>query len=74
MSSPRPERFHQLHGLPHPRHRRLTLCCPQTEVVNGAYYDQLTPSTPGPQVNDKRSVERLLKLSEKLTALTPLPV
>lgn len=52
----------------------LALCRPQTEVVNGAYYDQLAVSAPGPQVNDKRSVERLLKLSEKLTALTPSAV
>ena len=52
----------------------LTLCCPQTEVVNGAYYQELMLSAPGPQVNDKRSVERLLKLSEKLTAPTPLTV
>ena len=50
----------------------LTLCRPQTEVVNGAYYDRLTVGSPGPQVNDKRSVERLLKLSEKLTAQTAL--
>ncbi|MFC1412629.1 SDR family NAD(P)-dependent oxidoreductase [Streptacidiphilus sp. N1-12] len=52
----------------------LTLCCPHTEVVNGGYYDQLLLSTPGPQVNDKRSIERLLKLSEKLTARVAVPV
>ncbi|MEY9837853.1 SDR family NAD(P)-dependent oxidoreductase [Streptacidiphilus sp. EB103A] len=52
----------------------LTLCCPLTEVVNGAYYNQLMLSAPGPQVNDKRSIERLLKLSEKLTERTPLTV
>ncbi|MHA6758120.1 SDR family NAD(P)-dependent oxidoreductase [Streptacidiphilus sp. PAMC 29251] len=52
----------------------LTLCCPLTEVVNGGYYDQLMLSTPGPQVNDKRSIERLLRLSEKLTERVPLSV
>ena len=45
----------------------LTLCSPGTKVVNGAYYDQLTPTAPGTQVAEKRSVDRLLKLSEKLT-------
>ena len=49
----------------------LTLCSPATQVVNGAYYDQLTPTAPGTQVTEKRSVDRLLKLSEKLTQRVP---
>ncbi|MBC3840105.1 SDR family NAD(P)-dependent oxidoreductase [Streptacidiphilus sp. 4-A2] len=49
----------------------LTLCSPATKVVNGAYYDQLTPAAPGAQVAEKRSVDRLLKLSEKLTLRVP---
>lgn len=52
----------------------VQLCRPATEVVNGAYYDRLMLSAPGPQVNDKRSIERLLKLSEKLTAPSPVTV
>ncbi|WP_225447006.1 SDR family NAD(P)-dependent oxidoreductase [Streptacidiphilus sp. PB12-B1b] len=52
----------------------LTLCSPATEVVNGGYYDQLTPTTPGTQVTEKRSVDRLLKLSERLTQLVPQSV
>ena len=52
----------------------VELCRPDTEVVNGGYYDGPAHSTPGPQVNDKRSVERLLKLSERLTAPAPLTV
>lgn len=52
----------------------VELCRPDTEVVNGGYYDGLALGVPGPQVNDKRSVERLLKLSERLTAPAPLAV
>jgi hypothetical protein len=52
----------------------IALCRPTTEVVNGGYYDQLVLSAPRPQVNDRRSIERLLKLSEKLTTPTPMPV
>ncbi|WP_370085663.1 SDR family NAD(P)-dependent oxidoreductase [Streptacidiphilus sp. MAP12-16] len=49
----------------------VTLCSPATRVVNGAYYDQLTPSAPGAQVAEKRSVDRLLKLSERLVQRVP---
>jgi len=49
----------------------LTLCSPETKVVNGGYYDQLTPAAPGTQVAEKRSVDRLLKLSERLTLRVP---
>ncbi|MEZ0092965.1 SDR family NAD(P)-dependent oxidoreductase [Streptacidiphilus sp. EB129] len=49
----------------------LRLCSPATPVVNGGYYDGLTPSPAGAQVADKRSVDRLLKLSERLTQRVP---
>ena len=52
----------------------LTLCSPTTQVVNGAYYDRLTPAAPGAQVAEKRSVDRLLKLSEKLVQRVSQPV
>ena len=52
----------------------VELCRPDSEVVNGGYYDGLTLGAPGPQVNDRRSIERLLKLSEKLTAPVPATV
>lgn len=52
----------------------LTLCSPATAVVNGAYYDRLTPTAPGAQVAEKRSVDRLLKLSERLTQRVPQSV
>jgi NAD(P)-dependent dehydrogenase (short-subunit alcohol dehydrogenase family) len=44
-----------------------TLCSPTTEVVNGGYYEGLAVTAPGIQVGERRSVDRLLKLSEKLT-------
>ena len=47
----------------------VALCRPSTEVVNGAYYEGLTPAAAGAQVTEKRSVDRLLKLSERLTDL-----
>jgi NAD(P)-dependent dehydrogenase (short-subunit alcohol dehydrogenase family) len=43
------------------------LSSPTTEVVNGGYYEGLTATRPGIQVGERRSVDRLLKLSEKLT-------
>ncbi|MBF9068844.1 SDR family NAD(P)-dependent oxidoreductase [Streptacidiphilus fuscans] len=46
----------------------VALCDPTTPVVNGAYYEGLTVTAAGPQVTERRSVDRLLKLSEKLTA------
>jgi NAD(P)-dependent dehydrogenase (short-subunit alcohol dehydrogenase family) len=46
----------------------VALCDPGFTVVNGAYYDGLELGQTGPQVTEKRSVDRLLKLSEKLTA------
>ena len=39
----------------------LTLCRPQTEVVNGAYYDQLTVSAPGPHNGARRGMSAKLK-------------
>ena len=47
----------------------VALCRPSTEVVNGAYYEGLAPAAHGAQVTEKRSVDRLLKLSERLTDL-----
>ena len=52
----------------------VRLCCPATEVVNGGYYEGLAPAAPGAQVTEKRSIDRLLKLSERLTDRAPLPV
>jgi NAD(P)-dependent dehydrogenase (short-subunit alcohol dehydrogenase family) len=46
----------------------VKLCDPGFQVVNGAYYEGLEVGQPGQQVTEKRSVDRLLKLSEKLTA------
>lgn len=47
----------------------VALCDPGFAVVNGGYYDGLEPAQTGPQVTEKRSVDRLLKLGEKLTAV-----
>ncbi|WP_232248350.1 SDR family NAD(P)-dependent oxidoreductase [Streptacidiphilus rugosus] len=50
------------------------LCDPGAEVVNGGYYERDSVTAAGPQVSDKRSVDRLLKLSERLTSeLVPVP-
>jgi NAD(P)-dependent dehydrogenase (short-subunit alcohol dehydrogenase family) len=50
----------------------VALCDPGFAVVNGAYYEGRELGQTGPQVTEKRSVDRLLKLSEKLTsALEP---
>ncbi|RAG87052.1 short-chain dehydrogenase [Streptacidiphilus pinicola] len=46
----------------------VRLCEPGFEVVNGGYYEGLEIAPTGQQVSEKRSVDRLLKLSEKLTA------
>ncbi|MEZ0070426.1 NAD(P)-dependent dehydrogenase (short-subunit alcohol dehydrogenase family) [Streptacidiphilus sp. MAP12-20] len=46
----------------------IQLCDPGFEVVNGGYYERLELVAAGPQVTEKRSVDRLLKLSERLTA------
>ncbi|WP_042426129.1 SDR family NAD(P)-dependent oxidoreductase [Streptacidiphilus anmyonensis] len=46
----------------------VALSDPGFAVVNGAYYEGLEVGRTGQQVSEKRSVDRLLKLSEKLTA------
>jgi NAD(P)-dependent dehydrogenase (short-subunit alcohol dehydrogenase family) len=52
----------------------VRLCDPATKVVSGGYYDGLTPTAAGAQVVDKRSVDRLLELSERLTQRLPQSV
>lgn len=47
-----------------------SLCSPNTRVLNGAYYDGLLPGTPAPLVGDRRAMQRLDKLSARLTALS----
>jgi NAD(P)-dependent dehydrogenase (short-subunit alcohol dehydrogenase family) len=46
----------------------VRLCDPVFEVVNGGYYEKVDVAPAGTQVTDKRSIDRLLKLSERLTA------
>ncbi|MGP4015786.1 SDR family NAD(P)-dependent oxidoreductase [Saccharopolyspora sp. 5N708] len=43
------------------------LCSPDVAVRNGAYYEGRLPAEPAPAVQDSRSIERLWKLSARLT-------
>jgi hypothetical protein len=46
------------------------LCVAGTPVVNGGYYDeQLHPARPAAAAQDRRAVERLWKLSARLTGM-----
>lgn len=47
----------------------LNLCHPGHAIDNGAYYDHLTVTTPGPGALDQRSPRRLWNLSTALTDL-----
>lgn len=51
----------------------VELCRPSVEVVNGGYYEQLAIARPSSQVTDKRSIDRLLTLTERLVERRPLP-
>ncbi|QUQ64397.1 SDR family NAD(P)-dependent oxidoreductase [Kutzneria sp. CA-103260] len=43
------------------------MCSSDTQVLNGAYYDELLPGTPSPMIGDRRAMQRLDKLSARLT-------
>jgi NAD(P)-dependent dehydrogenase (short-subunit alcohol dehydrogenase family) len=44
-------------------------CSSSTPVLNGGYYDELRPAQPSADVQNRRSVEWLWKLSAKLTGM-----
>ena len=44
----------------------VRLCDPNTEIVNGAYYDRAERTEPAPAVTEERTVKRLNKLADQL--------
>jgi NAD(P)-dependent dehydrogenase (short-subunit alcohol dehydrogenase family) len=45
------------------------LCSPQTPVLNGGFYDGHLPARTAPCANDRRVIDRLWKLSARMTGL-----
>jgi NAD(P)-dependent dehydrogenase (short-subunit alcohol dehydrogenase family) len=45
------------------------LCLPGQEVVSGAFYQRLQPADPAPEAADRRTSERLLKLTAQLIGI-----
>ncbi|MFG2330918.1 SDR family NAD(P)-dependent oxidoreductase [Streptomyces sp. NPDC048604] len=48
----------------------VRLCAPDTEIVNGAYYDRDQRVTPAPAATEPRTVKRLNKLADVLVGHT----
>jgi NAD(P)-dependent dehydrogenase (short-subunit alcohol dehydrogenase family) len=42
------------------------MCSPDTQVLNGAFYDELLPGAASPVIGDRRAMQRLDKLSTRL--------